>query len=178
MSPNAPLWLNPTLEHFYSLPDPYAWTHFKIKTVTQIILDKSLISFSQLISDFNIPQSYSFRFLQLSHAFSCQFSGSPLQLVQSALEKLLRLDCTKNAASKLYLHLTTVSLPNLEKLRSKWSKDIPELNEDDLDNIWDSPFNSLVSLRDRLIQFKIGHRAYYTPHIINKINSDSAPGCW
>lgn len=38
--------------------------------------------------------------------------------------------------------------------------------------------SSLGSLRDRLIQFKIVHRAYFTPHRLHKMNPDSPPGCW
>lgn len=144
--------------------------------MAQIIFNQSLVPLSKLNSDFNIPQSYFFRFLQLSHAFSHQFSNSPPQLVQSSLEDLLRSDCAKKPTSQLYSHLTVTSLPTMEKLRSKWSHDIPNFDNDDWDDIWDFPFSSLVSLRDRLIQFKIVHRAYFTPHRLHKMNPTPLPG--
>lgn len=178
ISPNAPLWLNSTLKHIFKLPEHHAWTKFNIKTVTQIVSNQSLVPLSKLNSDCNIPQSYFFRFLQLSHAFGCQFSSSPPQLNQSSLEDLLRSDCTKKPTSQLYSHLTITSLPTLEKLRSKWSRDIPDFDSDDWDDVWDFPFSSLVSLRDRLIQFKIVHRAYFTPHRLHKMNPDSPLECW
>ncbi|XP_077312043.1 uncharacterized protein LOC143932998 [Lithobates pipiens] len=91
----------------------------------------------------------------LSHAFSCQFPHSFPQLTQLALEDLLRLDFAKKPTSQLYSHLKMTSLPSLEKLRSKWSHNIPDFYNDDWDDIWNFPFTSLVSLRDRLIQFKM-----------------------
>lgn len=63
--------------------------------MAQVISNQSLAPLSELTSDFNIPHSYFFRFLQLSHAFSCQFPRSSPQLVQSALKDLLRSDCAK-----------------------------------------------------------------------------------
>lgn len=37
---------------------------------------------------------------------------------------------------------------------------------------------SLVSLRDHLIQFKLIHRAYYTPYRLQKMGSSFPPECW
>lgn len=96
VSPNAPLWLNPTLTQIYKLPEPNAWTKFNIKTITQVVSNPSLAHRSKLIYDFNVPQSYLFRYLQFSHAFSSQFSCSIPQVVQSALEDLLRSGCAKS----------------------------------------------------------------------------------
>lgn len=128
---------------------------------------------------FTIPGSHFFRYLQLSHAFSCQFSHSNPQLIQPSLEDVLRLDCikkkNKKTTSQIYSHLLRVSLPAMEKLRARWLQDVPEL---DGDNIWDFPFQSLVSLRDRLTQFKIIHRAYYTSYRLHKINPRLSLECW
>lgn len=68
------------------------------------------------------------------------------------------------------------SLPALEKLRNQWLQDIPDFDSDDWDDIWDFPYSSLVSLMDRLIQFKMVHHAYFTPHSLHKMNPDSPLG--
>lgn len=44
--------------------------------------------------------------------------------------------------------------------------------------LWDFPLRSLVSLRDRMIQFKLVHRACITPHRLQKINSVCSAKCW
>lgn len=46
------------------------------------------------------------------------------------------------------------------------------------DDVWDFPFRSLVSICDRLVQFKIVHRAYFTPHRLHVMNSDHSSECW
>lgn len=102
ISPSAPWWLNLTLNHIYKLPEPHAWTKFNIKTMAQLVSNQSLAPLSKLISDFNVQQSYFFHYLQFSHAFNCHFTHSPPQVVQSALEDLLRLDCTKKPTFQLY----------------------------------------------------------------------------
>lgn len=178
ISPNAPLWLNLTLKYMYKLPEPHAWTKFNIKTITQVVINQSLVPLSKLISDFNVPHTYFFHYLQFSHAFSSQFPRSAHQIVKSTLEDLLRSDCIRKPTSQLYSHLVMTSLPVLEKLRAQWSHDIPDLDNDDWDDIWDFPFSSLVSLRDHLIQFKIVHRAYFTLYRLPKMNPESPLGCW
>lgn len=41
--------------------------------------------------------------------------------------------------------------------------DILDLDSNDWSDVWDFPFKQLVSLHERLIQFKIVNRAYFTP---------------
>lgn len=59
---------------------------------------------------FTIPGSHFFRYLQLSHAFSCQFSHSNPQLIQPSLEDVLRLDCIKKKIKKQLPRYTLISL--------------------------------------------------------------------
>lgn len=47
-------------------------------------------------------------------------------------------------------------------LYSKWQIDIPGMDAEDWEDTWEYPFLQLVSVRDRLIQFKIVHRVYLT----------------
>lgn len=50
ISPNAPLWLNPNLPHFYKSIDPQAWTRYGIKLISQVVSSTSLLPFRQLSS--------------------------------------------------------------------------------------------------------------------------------
>ena len=119
----------------------------------------------------NAPPSHGFRYLQLSHAFRAQFPPGEKQLVQSDLERILRFDCASKPTSVLYAHLLRVSSPELSRLRQQWGRDDPELDSEDWVDIWDFPFKILVSLRDRLIQYKIVHRAYLTPARVHRMRS-------
>lgn len=177
ISPNTPLWLNPDLPHFNKLTDPQVWTKYGIKLISQVVSQASLLSFSQLSSLYNLPKHYQFRYFQLMHAFAAQFPCSTCILTQSELEKTLRSSCTEKPTSRLYAHLVYVSLPPLDSLRSCWQRDIPVLDDDDWDDIRDFPFRSLVSIRDRLVQFKIVHRAYFTPHRLHLMNPAHSPEC-
>lgn len=178
ISPNTPIWLNPTLPHIYKLPDPFAWTKYGIKIISHIVSQMSLSPLSHLSSMYNIPHHYQFCYLQLSHAFAAQFPRASCIVVQSGLEKTLRTRCAEKPTSQLYEHLVYVSLPPLDRLWSRWQLDIPSLDNDDWDDVWDFPFRSLVSMRDRLIQFKIVHRAYFTPHRLHQMNPTCPSECW
>lgn len=124
ISPNAPLWLNPSLPHIYKLLDPYAWTKHGIKLISHIVSQASLLPFSHLSSIYNLPKYHQFHYFQLSHAFAAQFPHSSCILVQSELEKTLRSGCAEKPTSHLYAHLIFVSLPPLDK-------DIPTLDNGD-----------------------------------------------
>lgn len=67
--------------------------------------------------------------------------------------------------------------PKLSSLHHKWSVHVLGLGVEDWMEIWDFPL-SLVSARDRLVQFKILHRAYYTPYRLHKMASSHSPTCW
>lgn len=61
LSPDAPLWCNPNLDNIYKLPEPYAWTKFNIKTISQIV-DNNLSLLKLLMSKFIVPALYFFRY--------------------------------------------------------------------------------------------------------------------
>lgn len=97
---------------------------------------------------------------------------------KSTLEDVLRAECDVKPTSHLYTHLLLISLPALDGLRAQWQRDIPDLCVYDWEGIWALPFWSLVSLRDRLIQFKIVYRAYFTSYRLNKMKLSHPPTCW
>ena len=46
------------------------------------------------------------------------------------------------------------------------------------EEVWRFPLQILVSLRDKLMQFKIIHRSHYTPYKLYKISSTNPQNCW
>lgn len=59
-----------------------------------------------------------------------------------------------------------------------WRREVPELDTEDWENIWDYPMQQLVSARDRLIQFKILHRVHFTPQKLHRIFPLHPFKCW
>lgn len=98
-------------------------------------------------------------------------------MVKSELEQALRTKCAKKPTSHLYAHLVKAVLSPLDKLRGKWLRDISHL-DNDWDDIWDSLFKTLVSTQDKLIQFKIVHRAFFTPSGLHIMNPSLSSECW
>lgn len=66
----------------------------------------------------------------------------------------------------------------LEGLFSKWRCDVPDLDAEDWEDAWEYPYLQLVSVKDRLIQFKILHRVYLTPQKFSKIYPDVSLCCY
>lgn len=56
--------------------------------------------------------------------------------------------------------------------------EIPDIQGEGWENMWDHPFKHLVSARDRLIQFKFLHMIYYTPARLTCIYPSSTDACW
>lgn len=168
-SPNTPLWINPSLPEFYSIPDPVLWASRGIRYLHTICENGALLTFDQLKARFNLPNVYFFQFLQLRHAYRAQFGDSPLTLYQSNMESLLRQETLNKPLSTIYKALQPTVHHGLERLRDFWVSELPEFDGEDWEDIWDSPFGQLVSSRDRLIQFKILHKFYYTPYRLHKI---------
>lgn len=73
VSPLTPLWMNPALPHFYNFSDPMEWAVRGVKTLKNITCFGELLTFPQLKSRHDLPNSYLFRFLQISMPFRCSF---------------------------------------------------------------------------------------------------------
>lgn len=80
------------------------------------------------------------------------------------MESLFWDDSLKKSLSTIYKALQPTVHHNLHKLKSSWLVELPELDGKDWEDIWEYPFSQLVSSKDRLIQFKIMHMLYLTPH--------------
>lgn len=114
----------------------------------------------------------------MSHAFGSLFPNASLRFKQSDLEHLLWTECSVKPTSVLKNHLLLVSLPDFCTLQQKWLRDVPDLDDEDWKHVWDLPFRYLVSLGDRLIQFQIVHRTYFTPYRLHRMNPSASQECW
>lgn len=103
-----------------------------------------------------------FRYYQLKHAVQAQFPG-PLTLQTDAVERLLIAKVMDKPLSSLYFYLSIAHMTSLTKVFNKWKTDIPELTDDSWEDIVFDYTTKMISARDRFIQIKFLHRAYYTP---------------
>lgn len=177
-SPDTPLWFNPKLPHLGTIPDPIIWARVGVKQLKYIVGGKKLLNFNQLKDKHGLPNWFFFRYLQLSHAFKTQFASDSLDLGSSPLESLLCEENLKKPLSEVYKGLCVETPKMLSKCRDTWSALIPDFRRDDWDDMWDHTFGTLVSARDRLIQFKLLHRIYYTPARLASIYGTDAGECW
>lgn len=70
------------------------------------------------------------------------------------------------------------SLFNHHSTLNKWSLDLLNPHNDDCDDVWDYPFQQLISTRDKLVQFKIVHHYYLTSERFGKLSVDHSTMCW
>lgn len=160
ISPSTPIWINHILLHFYNLPDPIIWAVKGIKTLKDITSYGDRLTFSQLKTRHDLPNSYLFRLFQLRHAYQTQFGELRVETLPSALESLLStedLNKVLSLTSKEFFKSTPRVVTNC---REKWETEVPNIQGEDWDDLWTQPFKHLVSARDRLIQFKFLHRSY------------------
>lgn len=144
------LWCNPNLPNFNTLPEPQVWAKYKITLISQVVENHSLWSLNYLYAPYNVPASYSFRDFQLFHAFGCQFPNASLRLNQSDWENFLWMECLEKPTLVLNNKLLLFFLPDLCDIQQKWLRDIPDLDDEDWEDVWDFPFRQLVSFRDTL----------------------------
>lgn len=177
-SPDTPLWFNPKLLHLNTIPDPIIWARVGIKELTHKVGGKKLLTFNQLKDRHKLPNWYFFRYLQLSHTFKSQFGSDSLDIGTSPIESLLSEENLKKPLSEVYKGLFVETPKMHNKCRDTWSALIPDFGRDDWDDMWDRTFGILVSTRDRLIQFKLLHRIYYTLAKLAGIYGTGTGECW
>ena len=176
VSPHLPLWGNPLLSHFYSLPDPSVWASKGITTLKHIVSNGVLMTFRQLRDKYSLPARWTFRYWQLRHAYSAQFPDR-LTLQSDSIERLLTSRTMGRPLSTLYLYLTVAHDSGSTRSFEKWKADIPDLDEEKWEECVSTFIPSLIAARDRFIQIKFLHQAYYTPQRLARIYPQRDPLC-
>lgn len=176
VSPHTPLWGNPKLSHFRSVPDPSVWARFGVVKLQQIMPNGVIHCFRELKETFQLPSWMLFCYLQLKHASQAQFP-TPISVIQHVVERFLISRGVDRVLSSLYLHLTCDNSEGPSPLFHAWKADIPSLTEEEWDLALQQYIATVVSAKDRFIQLKFIHRAYYTPQRLAKIYSTQSETC-
>lgn len=179
ISPYTPLWGNPKLKHLQTVPDPDLWAGHGVKIIQQIISGGRIIPYDTLKNDFQLPSRMFFRYLQLRHAVQAQYPAG-VALQSNGVETFLISRNVDRILSSLYLRILSEEPTGGTKLYDKWKADLPALAADDWEEGIQQYIPLMVSARDRYIQLKFLHRAYYTPQRLSRIyptQSDRCPKC-
>lgn len=124
-----------------------------------------MFTFDRLKSKFQLPNSISFLFLQLRHAYELQFKSLTFHLEQDDFEVLCRDNNLSKPLSMIYKTLLLSVHVGLVNLRNLWHVEEQELDSENRD-------------KDKFIEFKILHRMYYLPQRILCIYPNSPTSCW
>lgn len=174
-SPHILLWGNPNLPHLNTVPDPQVWARKGIVKLKHLVTGGKLRSFSDLKSAYTLPRWMLFRYCQLRHAYGEQF---PAQILGSdPVEGLLTATIIDKPLSSLCFHLSIAPLKKLEKTLAKWKLDIPDLSKEDWETCVSSFVTNMILAKDRFMQVKFLHRAYYTPKRLTIMNPSTPVAC-
>lgn len=165
-SSNAPLWHNSQLKEIAKVPDGACWAVYGVKYAHQLFRDGI---------EYAIPNTFFFRYLQLRHAAMAQYGRGEVTLSPSNMEKLISLEDHSKLISRYYFALLTSSSPRMERVAAQWKTDIPSLMEETWSEVLDTMVPSIISARDKMLQFNYLHRIYYTPKRFDKMGRRESP---
>uniref|UniRef100_A0A803JHH5 Reverse transcriptase domain-containing protein n=1 Tax=Xenopus tropicalis TaxID=8364 RepID=A0A803JHH5_XENTR len=177
ISPFLPLWNNSNLPHLQGLQDVQYWAQKGINYLGDILDNGKFPSLEQLRDKLNRQDLQVFRYFQLRHAFKAQFSTLEPELTPSNLESTLRNPQTGKLTSRLYKTLLNSIPPPFNTARRKWQQITPNMTNEQWSETTEVLYTDLISLRDRLIQYKFIHQLYMTPTKLQKMGRNPEATC-
>lgn len=93
------------------------------------------------------------------------------------MEKMIVEEDHVKMFSRDYSPLLSSSTPRVERVAAQWRLDIPSLGEETWLEVLDTMVTSMISARDKLLQFNYLHRIYYTPEGLHKMGRRESPEC-
>lgn len=174
----TPLWYNGRLPQLAALQGFRGWDAVGISTLGDVMRGAVLKSFQDLQTDFQMPKTQFFKYLQFRHALSPNLEGLTVLAEFSPIEaKVFMGDLQDRKISKIYHTLVTHSSPSLQHLRETWEGDVGPLEGEDWVEALGSPRGAAISVNLRLIQFKYLHRVYFTRARLWRAGLIASPVC-
>lgn len=159
---NSPLWFNQGLLSGNKPFTPGPWVDKGIYVLNDINGVDSLLSFCDLITQYDVPKHSLFHFLKLRSALKSHniHWGSNLKM-HPIVEKIQR--APRRIVSFLYLFLCAHS-KHSDNLNKEWKRDLGNPQEDlDWEAIWDNVTGSSKNPNHQFIHLNICYRTYLTP---------------
>lgn len=160
------------------IPDGACWAAYGIKYAHQLFRDRIFRSFVDLRAKYKITNTFFFWYLQLRHAVTTQYGRGEVVLTSSGLEKLIAEEEHSKLISKYYFTLLTSSFTRMDRVSAQWKADITSIMEESWTEVLDTMLPSMISAKEKLLQFNYLHRIYYTPQRLHKMGSLESPECY
>ena len=175
----SPLSLNPDLPPSIGSSLFVKWRDNGIHQFQHLFAEDTLKSFTDLMSEYEIPKQDLYKYLQIRHVISTLKKEKRLSLELTNLEKILvKSTSLKGKISVIYNTLLNHHSSSLTPLKNIWQKDMGcVFDEDQWDIICQNVFSSLSCNKIIEQNYKFMHRIYLTPLRISKMFPNSSPRC-
>lgn len=174
--PSCPIWKNPSFMAGNAPLTNIFWESRKITCFGQVVRDGEKIPFQELKTEFNLENSCIFQYIQLESILSTNIFQNMEEPLDSQLK---RVTTGRRTVSKVYNMLCPVIFDCNRSILDQWERDLGlRLTTDQWEGILKRTSYLSKCVRYKMIQFKILHKIYNTPHKLNKINSNVSNKCW
>lgn len=135
-------------------------------------------TFETLKSEFALPNSMFFRYIQLRHAFHTQYPADDLTLKDNPLMAAIKFPDPKKMISQFYAMLTIPQATvQAYALKTRWEDEVGSIEDDEWSDALDTCKLVSPKISDRLTQIFITHKSYLTPLRISRYKSNQSANC-
>ena len=157
------------------------WSSKGLKTIEELYLPNSdiLMTFEQLISNYNLSKTHFFKYLQIRNFIKTSQNNEHRKPKQSSLEKMmLKNSQRKGLISEIYNLLTSSSSENSHRKHKAWSENLQlEISEEDWSLACAEAHTKSINTHNKLIHYKWLMRTYITPVELNKYDKNIPDIC-
>lgn len=175
----TPIWGNKRFKPARSDPGFKMWFDKGLQKIEDFYREKDLMSFAEIVAQFDIPKKHFFKFLQF-RSYVSSYQGAKLTKPnKTPLEELLSKSAqTKGLISMFYKMLESHSKESSESKLASWREDLNvNIPSDVWDGICTKAHVQTVNSNLKLIQYNWIMRTYITPVRLNKINQNIPDTC-
>lgn len=174
----TPLLLNPDFPPSLEKGSFNVWYDKGIRTLGDVWVNGSMLSFNQLMTEKQIPATQLFRYFQVrsyvvNTAKKCQTSctTSPLEIIFTG-------ENDSKLVTRIYVLFCNVMKEDTTTVRLKWETDFGvQIETEDWDELWFNLNGCFSTNRAKELQFRITHRLHITPLRRNKMNPGLSKFC-
>lgn len=176
--PSSPIWYNNVFKASGNPLLNIVWYKHNIREISQIVENQEIVSFEELRERYHLNQNMFLQYFQLKSIIA-KFPKEYFNYKYDTDKKLKSLSTNRGTVSGLYKWLLLSSPNRNSKTESQWEHDLGvTLTPTEWGNIWSNINIISKSVRLRVIQLKILHRAYITPSRLKKIDPHTSNLCW
>lgn len=121
--------------------------------------------------------NYFCKYLLLHHAVQAQFGLLGVDLTTSPLEHLMSDPYTDKLVTIFYNALQPAGPHPFASSCGKWQAYLPDLAEEDWEEVTETFMQDVISTADKLTRFKFIHQLHYTPAKLNRMELTEQACC-